>query len=642
MSTNNTYFTLPDLKASSVAEGTAFLVKVPNVDDGAFFWTLGNFTDLDDNKNIIKADSTALSVGAWVRQRADSIFYKYSNTAPFVRTRNALEALRDAGASVKDTGAIGNGTANDTEAVQEIMDYFATRGGKWHLPAGYYKTTAVLQFDCALSQLIVGRGQRRVYPSGIDMSISTDLAVIVPHHAQREAIRFRGDVNGEGSITIRDLAIAADRTEGRPVACFGIDMEETFLRNFRLQNVSINDFVSAFDLYNSGATAMNQAGLLSVQHCNIHRNDWIARTLDDTQWNGFSFCHNEAGQNGYGLGTGGINIRAHNVSILDNCFEGMRDPIKVSGGYRGVDVRGNYFEANVGVALIQLDQTAGPWEIGPNCVLDVDEFANIDHIALATHCSPGRSALPLRTFGIHKSPLTPVGAGALNRDNPGGSTVTRGILRCDSFADGNFTELPKHLAIELQRATVNARELSPFDGRAMPVSEYTTETIGRIPFSFTLSGDAGHYVVVSWLVKRLADNEADADPYLSINVNGNGGAGSRDYPVLNYRTWWAYDEWSLITAAVKLGVGMTSLSLGAYPFGPSPAAGRMARYLNPVVYTVSDPNDVRPYVDPYWAQSVLTAPAQGTWTRGDVLGDATSGGFQKCTTSGTPGTWANI
>lgn len=73
MSTNNTYFTLAGLKASPVAEGTAFLVQDSTTDDGAFFWTLGDYTGLADNENIIKADSTALSVGAWVRQGAESV-----------------------------------------------------------------------------------------------------------------------------------------------------------------------------------------------------------------------------------------------------------------------------------------------------------------------------------------------------------------------------------------------------------------------------------------------------------------------------------------------------------------------------------------------------------------------------------------
>ncbi len=64
MSTNNTYFSLAGLKTSPVAEGTAFLVQDPALEDGAFFWTPGNFTGQADDRNIIESDSTALNIGA--------------------------------------------------------------------------------------------------------------------------------------------------------------------------------------------------------------------------------------------------------------------------------------------------------------------------------------------------------------------------------------------------------------------------------------------------------------------------------------------------------------------------------------------------------------------------------------------------
>ncbi|RSY76255.1 hypothetical protein DAH66_22265 [Sphingomonas koreensis] len=92
MSTNNTYFTLLDLKASPVTEGTAFLVQDANVSDGTFFWTPGNFTGRSDDENIIGADSMALNVGAWVRQTAGSISFQQSGTGAVIRTvQDALE-----------------------------------------------------------------------------------------------------------------------------------------------------------------------------------------------------------------------------------------------------------------------------------------------------------------------------------------------------------------------------------------------------------------------------------------------------------------------------------------------------------------------------------------------------------------------
>lgn len=70
---DNTYTSLAAFKASEVARKVASLVGAPGVPDGRFNWTLGNFTGRADDINTIKADSTALSVGAWVRQNLDSI-----------------------------------------------------------------------------------------------------------------------------------------------------------------------------------------------------------------------------------------------------------------------------------------------------------------------------------------------------------------------------------------------------------------------------------------------------------------------------------------------------------------------------------------------------------------------------------------
>ncbi|MCW4463566.1 hypothetical protein OK349_17805 [Sphingomonas sp. BT-65] len=138
MSTNNTYFTLADLKASPVAEGTAFLVQDPtDVEDGTFFWTLGDFTGQADDENIIKADSTALSVGAWVRQEAASLTATASGTGAVIRP---LQSKLDEFVSVKDFGAVGDGVTDDLPAFQA-----ATNTGKTVRipPANYFLSDAV-------------------------------------------------------------------------------------------------------------------------------------------------------------------------------------------------------------------------------------------------------------------------------------------------------------------------------------------------------------------------------------------------------------------------------------------------------------------------------------------------------------------
>lgn len=70
---------LAAFKASDITRATASLVGVPNIADGRFNWTPGDFTGQADDVSIVKADSTALTVGAWVRQQAEGIAYGRSN-----------------------------------------------------------------------------------------------------------------------------------------------------------------------------------------------------------------------------------------------------------------------------------------------------------------------------------------------------------------------------------------------------------------------------------------------------------------------------------------------------------------------------------------------------------------------------------
>lgn len=64
---DNTYTDLAAFKASDIGKLNASLVDIPNIVPSRFYWTQGNFTGLDNDRTIIKADSTALSVGAWVQ-----------------------------------------------------------------------------------------------------------------------------------------------------------------------------------------------------------------------------------------------------------------------------------------------------------------------------------------------------------------------------------------------------------------------------------------------------------------------------------------------------------------------------------------------------------------------------------------------
>ena len=116
MSTNNTYFNLADLKASSITEGTAFLVQDPSgVQNGMFFWELGDFSGQADEENVFESDDEPLSGGAWVRQSADAVSYRMELGAAVQPLASAVRVIR----TVSSFALPGD---NHTQTVQRAID----------------------------------------------------------------------------------------------------------------------------------------------------------------------------------------------------------------------------------------------------------------------------------------------------------------------------------------------------------------------------------------------------------------------------------------------------------------------------------------------------------------------------------------
>lgn len=127
---DNTYSTLATLKASDIARKAARLVGASGITDGLFNWTLGNFTGQADDQNIIKADSTALSVGAWVRQGAGAILFKQALTGA-----QPLDLQRKAAETVSINDFYSEGDSDHTLALQKAIDSGA---GAIFIPRGEY------------------------------------------------------------------------------------------------------------------------------------------------------------------------------------------------------------------------------------------------------------------------------------------------------------------------------------------------------------------------------------------------------------------------------------------------------------------------------------------------------------------------
>jgi hypothetical protein len=286
----------------------------------------------------------------------------------------------------------------------------------------------------------------------------------------------------------------------------------------------------------------------------------------------------------------------------------------------------------------------GPYQVGPNTYLAVVD-ADLAQKVFLTYCGPGLCLDPYWPNVVYKAALPLLGADDASADNVLNNTLsstTYGFCRVDTLEGSNFSRPPQFKAIAYQRVTSNARELNPQTGDPMPTQEYTTSGSGAVALSYTISGDSGDWVVCSWLMKQQPGS-ATANAYVSLNVNGTGAAGSKDYPLEAFTTNVRAGDWVLITAAIKLGVAMTSFGVTLFPHGTAPAAGLVSRFLRPVVYTVDNVNKIVPFIDNYTAQSAGSSPGGGSWLQGDWIHNSgvTTAGQSRyvCTVAGTPGTW---
>lgn len=546
---------------------------------------------------------------------------------------------------VADDADIANAT-DDTAAWNAALAHLVTiGGGTLILPPGGSKVTDEIDIPTSVPIRIVGTGSRGLYPGAFVAGVPVP-STVVPVHNGRSTFRFVAAADGDGSFCAEDFSIATLETGTYPDSGFGWDTASDFLYSFTFTRMGVYGFKNpgvgeAFVTYHNSGDEF-AVGAVLIQDCFIHRNNWICRSLNSTQFNGFKFLNNKAGQNGAGTGTGGLDIAGHNVDISDNILEGQRDAVRVAGSYQSVTVRGNYFESNTGSYCILLS-TVLSFTVGPN------NYRNItaDHKVWLNSTGFGTCVDSYWATDTHKMGRPFIGTNAQNTindaiDTDTAATPNYGYAMANIPAALDVFDKPDFIGSLANRTSSNAREVNPLTGEAVPFQEYTTTGTGIVTMTQAITCAAGDWVVATIVFKRTPDGlAAGPNPLITMNVNNTSAAGTRSNTFAVWERYWQDGEWCMLTAAIKPAVAMTSLGVYFYPHGLNPTAGRVSRFLAPHCYTVTDINKVKPWINRFVMESVTAAPASGTWVVGDLLRLST-GGFTKCTASGTPGTWASI
>jgi len=182
------------------------------------------------------------------------------------QTRTAQSKMRDI-VSVKDFGAVGNGVADDTAAIQACLDAVQTSsalGGTAYLPAGEYKITSTLNLPANVS--LEGEGQFsiiRVYAcNGINLLASN---VIGPRRVAN--FWLYGNTAASFSGIVCDLASPGARAqgmvfEGLYIAFFGTGVKAHGLWHTVFRSCTMNHVWIGFNFYDQNVK-------ITIDECRI-------------------------------------------------------------------------------------------------------------------------------------------------------------------------------------------------------------------------------------------------------------------------------------------------------------------------------------------------------------------------------------
>lgn len=142
-------------------------------------------------------------------QNATGISYNQGSTGAVTET---VAAKLQQTISVKDFGAVGDGLANDTNAIQAALNYAGTNGGCVYIPAGEYKTTATLTIPQLASIKGASAEGSVIRPQGCDgfefeaansigPRVFEDFFVYGSNTSANTGIKFVGDASTATRVT---------------------------------------------------------------------------------------------------------------------------------------------------------------------------------------------------------------------------------------------------------------------------------------------------------------------------------------------------------------------------------------------------------------------------------------------------------
>ena len=243
--------------------------------------------------------------------RIDSVEQEFANTIVNVNEsiNDLFDNVNDLGINIKNFGAVGDGVADDTMALQSAIDSVPIAGGAVFLPAGTYLITQPIVFP------IDGDKVRDIAIVGPNINTGNGLVepCLIKYDGLKCLFDYRGGTDLETNARISLSNFTCINTGERP-NIIGVNAFD--IRSSRMLNVAIKGFYD-------GVKAMSYSYYSVFRDCS------------------FSYC------------THGVSLRlATNNALFDNCiFSSNVRGIFIYYGGVGPIIQNCYFELNTECAI---------------------------------------------------------------------------------------------------------------------------------------------------------------------------------------------------------------------------------------------------------------------------------------------------
>lgn len=556
----------------------------------------------------------------------------------------------DAEINIKNYGAVGDGVADDTNALIAALEVANTlTAGTWEsagddyltyptrnrkvvvVPPGLYKLTRSIPINYR-GVGIVGLGAQ----GPTEPSEGRRAVFYADHNDDIIAVNATYNVNG---FFLKDLYFQkrnAHIGNGHGISVAGTN----YVFGMQFENVHLQWCDDGFNMVcqdlSDGTGAMAD---LVFKHCQLANNSGYGLRLRGHAAIGGIFNSSIVAN-----GDGGILMGAKGFSISNTDFEGQENPVAITNGTASEALQigpGNYFEGNpvtATPALIQLglvngfrveaNQFSGD-SLCPRVFAGTCSNGWIDEQAHLIGCSnvTTRNGLVLPTAGTGTNELS----------------YTYNPSRVEAPSNGTMT-LPA-----LNERGGGNHYFRASNGRILSGSLIQTgevNTYRQLINGFT-HVDPDNYVFFAFSVKYM-DELPHGNPL--VQLLGNIGAG-----VAILKSWGFYvnsdalkvgDNINYVVGFKNdLGADITSMSAYFYPYGNDSTPGLGARLSQVLQWQQTD--EVVPNVDPLAIVSGLgtDSPTTGDWGVGDrvyLIPTGANSIGKVCTVGGAPGTWTSF